>query len=135
MFVHEEVVRFGHVDAAGIVFFPRLHEMLSNTVEAWFEQALDAPWTRLHLEAGLGTPLVHSEVSYRRGCRLGDRLAFSLALVKVGRSSFDLRIVARCGDEVRLEAAQRHAFVRLAPLGSVAIPDAVRGRMTGFLAT
>ena len=128
-FHHPELVRFGMVDAAGIVFFPRLHEMISNTVEAWFDEVLQAPWPRMHLEQNLGTPIVASTVNYRRRSRLGERLVFALEVVRVGRSSFDLAVVGRCGDEVRVEAEQKHAFVRLVPFGSVPIPEEIRARM------
>ena len=128
-FQHIEIVRFGMVDAAGIVFFPRLHEMLSNTVEAWFTQALGHPWPKLHLEQNLGTPIVHSEVTYRAASRLGDHLTFTLTVAKLGRSSFDLKIIATCAHETRLEAQQRHTFVQLHPLKSAPIPDHIRTKM------
>lgn len=128
-FEHIEVVRFGQVDAAGIVFYPRLHEMLSNTVEAWFAEALDAPWTRLHLEQNIGTPIVHTQCAYKRASRLGERLVFTLDVLRLGRSSFELAIAARCGDELRVDAEVRHAFVQLRPLVSRAIPEELRSRM------
>ena len=129
-FEHRETVRFGQVDAAGIVYYPRLHEMLSNTVEAWFTEVLEAPWQRLHGEENRGTPIVRTECTYIRASRLGERLVFTLDVVRLGRSSFDLAIVARCEGEVRLEAQVRHAFVQLRPLEARPIPDELRARMT-----
>ena len=34
-------IRFGQIDAAGIAFYPRLVEMLNDTVEDFFDQAIE----------------------------------------------------------------------------------------------
>ena len=47
VFQREQVVRFGHCDPAGIVFFPRYFEMLNELVEDWFAQALGLPFAVL----------------------------------------------------------------------------------------
>jgi hypothetical protein len=41
-FQREILVRFGHCDAAGWVFYPRYFEMVSDFVEDWFEDGLEA---------------------------------------------------------------------------------------------
>ena len=41
-FQREILVRFGHCDAAGWVFYPRYFEMISDFVEDWFEDGLAA---------------------------------------------------------------------------------------------
>src|SRR5690242_12783792 len=41
-FQREVLVRFGHCDAAGWVFYPRYFEMISDFVEDWFEDGLEA---------------------------------------------------------------------------------------------
>ena len=41
MFKTHIKIRFNHVDAAGIVFYPRYYEMLNQVVEEWFEKKLD----------------------------------------------------------------------------------------------
>lgn len=38
-FQREILVRFGHCDAAGWVFYPRYFELISDFVEDWFKDA------------------------------------------------------------------------------------------------
>ena len=46
-FQREILVRFGHCDAAGWVFYPRYFEMISDFVEDWF-RALDSHQSQFH---------------------------------------------------------------------------------------
>lgn len=132
-FTHQEVVRFGHVDAAGIVFYPRYFEFLNNSVEAWFAQALGHPFARLHLDRRLGTPLVGVTADFRRASRLGEVLSLELAVAALGRCSFDLAVSLRAGGEDRIRFQARHVFVTLDPLRAVEIPAEIRAGMEGYL--
>jgi 4-hydroxybenzoyl-CoA thioesterase len=89
-FVHHTPVRFAHVDAAGIVFYPRFFEMLNAAVEDWFA-ALGRDFRSLHLEDRIGTPTVRIECDFLAPAMLGDELAITLTPVKVGTSSCTYR--------------------------------------------
>lgn len=132
VFTHRETVRFGQVDAAGIVFFPRYFDMLSNTVEAWFDEGLGHPWHRLHGEEGFGTPFLETNAGFVKASRLGDRLSFQLTVTDIARATFALSIGCTCDGEVRMTATTRNAFVTLSPLKAAPIPDALRARMERF---
>ncbi len=133
IFEHRETVRFGHVDAAGIVFYPRIHEWISNTVEAWFTEALDAPYARLHVDEGVGVPIVQNRCEFRLPSRLGEELLFSLRLLALGRCTFDCAVVVSGSGEERVRAEARHIFVQLDPLEARTIPDWLRARMQPYL--
>lgn len=91
-FVHRTSVRFAHVDAAGIVFYPRFFEMLNAAVEDWFA-ALGRDFRALHLEDRIGTPTVRLETEFLAPAMLGDELEITLTPVKVGTSSCIYRFV------------------------------------------
>jgi hypothetical protein len=57
------LVRFAHVDPAGIVFYPRYFEMLNGAIEDFFAEAAGADFASLHLERGIGVPTarLHTE--------------------------------------------------------------------------
>jgi len=84
-FQREVLVRFGHCDAAGWVFYPRYFEMISDFVEDWFEDGLEASAPGLFHHKQLLTPSVHFTVDFPRPTRYGDRLTFKLWTTKVGR--------------------------------------------------
>ena len=101
-FVHTTKVRFAHVDAAGIVFYPRFFEMLNAAVEDWFAM-LGRDFRALHLEDRIGTPTVRLETEFLAPAMLGDELEISLSAVKVGTSSCTYRFVFASAGTERLK--------------------------------
>ena len=128
-FRHDEPVLFRHCDPAGIVFYPRYFEMLNDTMEAWFGARLGWPWPSLHGPDGVAVPTVAVEVHFTAPSRHGDALVFTLRVTKVGRTSVGLSIVATCGDEVRLRAAQTIVCISKETGRPIAWPDRVRTKL------
>lgn len=130
------IVRFQECDPAGIVFYPRFFEMMNATVEAWFDQALDLPWQRMHLAEKTGVPLVQTQAEFVAPARLGDRLVMHLTVRRLGRSSFDLafRLVGADGKD-RLRASQTLAYVATGGghPKAIALPEGLKSRMAAFL--
>lgn len=133
-FTAQITVRFNHVDAAGIVFYPRYYEMLNEVVERWLEERLGTSFRDLHLAQKIGLPARSIAVEFLKASRLGDRLTFGLKVEKAGRSSLTLDVVCSCADEVRMTAKMTLVCVSLAPLGAIPIPAALRERMAAFAA-
>ncbi len=125
-------VRFNHVDAAGIVFYPRYYEMLNEVVERWFDEGLGTSFRDLHLVQKVGMPARTIAVDFLKASRLGDVLTFDLQVRKVGRSSLSLKIGASCNGEQRLSADLTLVCVSLSPLAAIPIPAALRERMGSF---
>lgn len=103
-FVSEQLVRFAHIDAAGIVFYPRYFEMVNAAVEDYFAREVGVDFAAMHLERRLGVPTVRLESDFFVPSRLGDQLQFHVDVEKVGRSSAALAIEVRCGAESRFRA-------------------------------
>ena len=101
-FVHYTPVRFAHVDAAGIVFYPRFFEMLNAAVEDWFA-AMGRDFRSLHLDDLIGTPTVRLEADFLAPAMLGDKLAITLTPVRVGTSSCTYRYGFDSGDKLCLK--------------------------------
>lgn len=104
MFTSRQAVRFAHVDAAGIVFYPRYFEMLNAAVEDYFAQSIGVDFAQMHIERKLGVPTVRIEADFCAPSRLGDLLDFQLGVANVGRSSLALAVQVRSGDELRFRA-------------------------------
>ncbi len=103
-FTSRMVVRFAHVDAAGIVFYPRYFEMLNAVVEDYFAQEVGVDFATMHLDRKLGVPTAKLESEFLAISRLGDVLDFRLAVERVGRSSAELRIEGHCAGQIRVRA-------------------------------
>ena len=133
-FEREIVVRMQHVDAAGIVFYPRYFEMVVQLIEDWFADGLGVDFHALHAVRGVGVPTVHVDIEFRRPSRLGDRLRFTLALLKLKRTSLMLDIRAWCDGEERLRLRQVLTCTSLGDdIRAIDIPDDLRAAMTRYL--
>jgi len=131
-FTVEIPVRFQHTDPAGIVFYPRLFEMINQVVEDWFAEGLGLDFQTLHGRHYCGVPTVRMECDFKKPSRLGDRLVFSLRVASLGRCSFTLEIAADCDGEERLSAKAVLAYVTLDDIAPTIIPDRLRRSMSQF---
>lgn len=95
----QRAVRFQDCDPAGIVFYPRYIEMLTDVLEEWASQ---------HLDGGLSGSVtllpVAVDIRFLRPSRLGDMLSVTLALCERSAESlaFDCSIDGDDGQRVRM---------------------------------
>ena len=126
-------VRFGHVDPAGIAYFPRIYDYLHDVFEELWEQHVGQRYYHLLLERRIGFPLVHSEVDFKAPLRFGDRPVVSVTCEKLGRSSLKLRYVFRLAEKVLLDARQVTSCVDLDTMTPVEIPPEFRARFAELM--
>jgi 4-hydroxybenzoyl-CoA thioesterase len=96
------IVRFGHCDPAGIIFYPRYFDLIHEVKEDWFRMTLDWPFSKL-IEMKEGFPIVRLESEFHSPSRLGDELEIVLTVPQLGRSSIAIDYALTCGDESRAE--------------------------------
>lgn len=84
---HEETFRLGMdgVDGFQIVYFARYWDWYEHTFEGFLAAAGHA--LQDLLGAGVGVPVVHAEMDYRRPLRLGDLVRVEVVLAEVGHRS------------------------------------------------
>ena len=133
-FQREMLVRFGHCDAAGWVFYPRYFEMISDFVEDWFEDGLNASAPGLFHHKKLLTPSVHFTVDFANPTHYGERLTFNLWTLRIGRSSCELRIEASHQGELRMRVRQVLVFISATSARATPIPPELVTRMQRFAA-
>lgn len=93
-------LRFGDVDSAGIVYYPRYLHYCHVAMEEFFAGALGVPYPRLLAEERLGFPAVRVEIDFRRPLRYGDAIEIEVAIESVGASSLTFRFTFfRSGEE------------------------------------
>lgn len=146
-FVASVPVRFGDIDRAGIVYYPRVLHYLHVAFEEFFARAVGVPYHRVIDRLRIGFPTVHLEADFLGPLRHGDSLRISLSVAGIGRSSVrfayairrpgargvavraSLTAVAvdmRRFRPVRVPAALRRAFLRHVRPGPAAIPHIER---------
>jgi 4-hydroxybenzoyl-CoA thioesterase len=118
------------------VFYPRYFEIFNQVVEDWFSDALGFSFQKLHIEEGLGVPIVHAECDFLRPCRIGDVVKFSLAIDHLGEKSIRLSMKVTKGEELRLRALLTLVCVTLGDnLRGTPIPEVLRQAMAPYCLT
>ena len=85
-FVSRQQVRFAHVDAAGIVFYPRYFEMLNAAVEDYFAEVVGVGFAEMHGQRRLGVPTVRLETDFAAPRPRGDKQHIENRVNARGRS-------------------------------------------------
>lgn len=123
-------VLFRHCDPAGIAFFPRCFEMVNDVVEAFFADRLDWPFEALHRDGAVPTATI--ETDFRAPSRHGDRLTFTLAIERLGKTSMTYAMTAEADGEPRFKI--RATLVHVDANGRpTAWPEPVRARIENQL--
>lgn len=84
-------VRFGEVDQAQIVYYPRIFHYCHLAMEDFFEREAGVPYAVLVKQRKLGFPAVHLEADFQRPMAFGADLTIAMSFVKLGRSSLVTR--------------------------------------------
>jgi len=121
-------VRFGHVDPAGIAFFPRIYEYIHEVFEELWNEHVGVRYYHLLLEQRTGFPLVHSTVDFKHALRFGDRPIARVTCFKLGNSSLGLRYLFSLDDVVCLDARMITACINLDTMKSKRMPEDFRAR-------
>ncbi len=133
VFVTQIQVRFGDVDPAGIVYYPRIFGYVHEAFEELWDVHVGKRYYHLLAEEHLGFPLVHSEVDFKRPLHFGDRPLVRVTCFKLGRSSLGLRYAFLVDEEVCVEARMTVVCAELAQLQPTPIPEQYRARFEAIL--
>ncbi|MFQ5525425.1 MAG: acyl-CoA thioesterase [Thermoanaerobaculia bacterium] len=124
-------VRFGDVDLAGIVYFPRFLHYCHVGMEDYFSKVLGIDYDDLLLEHRLAFPTVHIEIDFLRPLKYGEKVEIEMEIKKIGHTSVEWRYrIFRVGESEAI-AASRHVTVctNLDSFEKRQFPDWLRRRL------
>jgi YbgC/YbaW family acyl-CoA thioester hydrolase len=126
-FAERRAVRFQDVDAAGIIFYPRLLEYFHDTYVS-FLAAAGTPLPEVLREGSWISPVRHAEADYFRPLRFGDEVEVALvrAHLEPTEVTVGYRIAGVETGEVAAVGQVVHTFLEAASFQRTAIPDALR---------
>jgi 4-hydroxybenzoyl-CoA thioesterase len=119
-------VRFGDVDHAGIVYYPRYFEYFHTAFEEMFLGAGAGDYRHIVDDRSVGFPAVKVECEFRAPLRFGDEVEVEVTCDRVGRSSVTLHYRALKGGVATAEARITCAAVDMKVLRAIPIPDDLR---------
>jgi 4-hydroxybenzoyl-CoA thioesterase len=105
-FEFEKKVRFGEIDQAGIVYYPRFFNFYHLTLEEFFESVVGTSYAEVIKGWKIGFPTVHVDADFTVPLKFGDVTRISLAIVKLGTASVRTRYQVRRQDGVLCAEAQ-----------------------------
>ena len=80
-------VRFGQVDYAGIMFYPRFFENFHAVFEDMFGDKLGVPYMSVLKDRRIGFPTVQIDTSFHRPFRFGEPMRLVIDVLSTGRTS------------------------------------------------
>jgi 4-hydroxybenzoyl-CoA thioesterase len=89
-----------------MVFYPRYVEMVHETVEEWFADAVGVSFAEWHGPRQASVPVVKLSFEFIAPSKLGDELRLELIVEHIGTSSLQLAVTAFCGDQLRFKSQQ-----------------------------
>ncbi len=127
-FVRERLIRFSDCDPAGIVFYPQYFVMFNGLVEDWVEEGLGIGFRKLVIERRIGLPTVRLEADFRAVSQMGDRVALSLRVERLGSRSItlDSRCISTDNGELRMQMRQVLVSTSLQSHQAVEVPADMR---------
>lgn len=133
-FATELPVRFGEIDQAGVVYYPRFFHYFHQAFEEWFRRALGVSYPDLVLKEKIGFPSVRVESEFLSPLRYGDRARVQIEVLEVGTKSLTLRYeLYRMPDDVlSARATIKTVAINNDTFTSVAIPALWRERFERF---
>jgi YbgC/YbaW family acyl-CoA thioester hydrolase len=132
-FAIEERVRWGDVDAAGIIFYGAYIRFFEFAETELF-RAVGLPYGVMFDELDIWLPRVHLECDFRQTAKLDDLLEVAVFVGKLGHSSIRLNFEVRRTGEPTLVATAHFVLVtvRRNTLATVTIPADLRQRLEPF---
>jgi 4-hydroxybenzoyl-CoA thioesterase len=130
-------VRFGEIDQARVVYYPRFFHYFHQTFEMWFGSALGVSYPDLVLKENSGYPSVRVETEFLKPLRYGDRIRVELELLAVGRTSITVgyTLVRLTDGEISARATIKNVAIDNDTFQPIAISTEWRERFERFQKT
>ena len=126
-FVEQRAIRFQDIDAAGIIFYPRVLEMFHDAYGAFLTVA-GCPLAEVVREKKWIAPVRHAEADYFKPLRFGDHVSVEISRAHLAETEVALgyRIVRAQGGEVCVVGQVVHTFVECATFKRTPMPEPLR---------
>lgn len=125
-------LNFGDCDPSGIAYFPSYLNILVGVYEEFFE-SLGFPWPQMINERKIGLPTVTLDLTFKSPGFHGDRMDFTVKVMRVGNSSVDLEHEVRAGDRLLWTAKQRLVVTSHETHKALPWPDDMRAALNTHL--
>lgn len=124
-------IRFGDIDRAGIVYYPRFLHYFHVALEEFFSDRLGIEYHHFIDSHRMGLPTVHLETDFSRPFMYGDDIEVEVKVLKVGRASitFGYRVYKTGDSEPRITGHNVTVCINMDKFEKIEIPDWFRQKL------
>jgi YbgC/YbaW family acyl-CoA thioester hydrolase len=126
-------VRFGDCDPAGIVFFAAWFAMANAAIEDFFD-SLGLSFHDLHRQRRIGTGFAHASADFFRPGLMGDRIAITPLVARIGGASYSLVVHIHRGEDELVRLSLVTATTDLDAHRAMRVPDDLRAALADYQA-
>src|SRR5688572_24446692 len=119
-------VRFGDVDHAGIVYYPRFFEYFHTAFEEMIDAVTGGDYRQMVDGRHIGFPAVHVQTDFKKPLRFGDQIEIEVTSHRVGQKSVTLKYRALKDGELHAESYVTCACMDMTQFRSMLLPDDLR---------
>jgi len=133
-FVRDYVVRFGEIDHAGVMYYPKFFDRMHRAFEDFWAEALGRNYHQILDVEGIGFPLVDVHSSFKKPYRFGDTIRVTIHVQRIGTSSisFHYRLGAPGEDTPRAEATLVVGVIDMKTFQPRPLPDDYRATLERY---
>jgi 4-hydroxybenzoyl-CoA thioesterase len=127
-------VRFGDIDQAGIVYYPRILHYFHVAMEEFFSHELAIDYPTVVLQHHVGLPTVHLETDFKKPLRYGDVFEVEVRVLSIGKTSIKFGYTAyyENQDVVVLEGHNVTVCVEIPATKKLEIPGWLREKLEAY---
>jgi 4-hydroxybenzoyl-CoA thioesterase len=124
-------IRFGDIDHAGIVYYPRFLHYFHVALEEFFGQELEIDYPVLIDKHRIGLPTVHLKTDWNRPLRYGDTIEVEVSVSKIGKTSitFGYRVFKKGEDNPWVIGHNVVVCLNMNTFEKMDIPDWLRKKL------
>ena len=121
-------IRFGDIDRAGIVYYPRFMHYFHVALEEFFANELGIEYHKVVEKHRIGLPTVHLESDFSRPFSYGDKIEVEVRVLKIGQSSitFGYRVFKEGETDPRIVGHNVTVCLNMDSFIKMDIPDWLR---------
>jgi 4-hydroxybenzoyl-CoA thioesterase len=128
-------VRFGDIDHAGIVYYPRFLHYFHVALEEFFTGVVGVEYHTVINEHRLGLPSVHLQIDFRSPLRSGDEIDVEVRGLELGKTSVTWRYaVWKADGALAAEATIVTVALDMDRFEKRPLPDWLRASFEGYRA-
>jgi len=134
MFTYKTKIRLHDTDAAGIIFFANQFKIIHDAYEEFLEK-FDQSLQSIIKKTNYFQPIVHAESDYKAPVFAGDKIAITVKVGHIGKTSFSLEYTLKRGKTLVGKAKTVHVTIDQKTRKKIPLPSLLRRALNKYSLT